>query len=157
MHDDHLSLTGYDPDQIWHDGCEECEHRGRRPEEGMMTFDRDTLEKAWTRSARWNRQETENDVYPTLSEAERPLLTLLWRMQVLLERNCGVPIGVLPGAGAWSNPYSEGTAAHRSWAAGWAGSAVGDPRLLARHVATVRDSDTRAYAAGWVAREGVNA
>ena len=120
MHEFHPELPGYDPEQIWHDGCEECEHRGRKPEDGMMHLDRGSFARAWDRSARWNRQATEDEVQPTLSDAERPLLTLLWRFQVALERNCGVPIGTLPGpAPAPTNPYDEDTPEHRAWRLGF--------------------------------------
>ena len=96
MHEFHPDLPGYDPDQVWHDGCETCEHRGRNPADGMMFLDPERFAHAWARAAAWNRQETEDQVQPTVSDAERPLLSLLWRFQVALERNCGIPIGMLP-------------------------------------------------------------
>lgn len=89
----HDELPGYDERQIWFDGCEECEARGRWAVDNLGTLDRERSLRAWQRAADWNLDR--GDVGP-ISDAERPLLHLFWRMQVWLERECSLPIGTLP-------------------------------------------------------------
>jgi hypothetical protein len=98
MHEYHEGLPGYDPSQIWHDGCGECEARGADPQWGMGHLDRERFARAWARAADCNRMTTEDDYRPTMSKAEEPLLAMFWRIQVMLERNCGIPLGTLPRA-----------------------------------------------------------
>ena len=89
MHDYHENLPGYDPRQIWHDGCAECEERGERI--GIASLDSSNFARAWRRAIDWNTVGAN-----AVSHAEAPMLNALWAVQVQLERR-GVPIGVLPG------------------------------------------------------------
>lgn len=93
-HDYHDALPGYDPEQILHDGCSECEYRAGLDDHGLSTLDALTFRRAWTRAADWNR--TLNRV--VVSAAEAPLLRLLWSTQLQLERVANWPIGYIPTA-----------------------------------------------------------
>lgn len=90
VHAYHEQLDGFDPRQIWHDGCEECEERGERLAIGML--DNGRFRRAWERAAEWNRY---GGSELAISRAEAPLLNLLWSIQCHLERQ-GWPLGVVP-------------------------------------------------------------
>lgn len=90
MHDYHDGLPGFDPAQILHDGCQECEQRSDATDGGLAHLDRQNFALAWQRSAQWNRSGLAN-----LSRAEIPLLNILWSVQIKLEQY-GVPIGEVP-------------------------------------------------------------
>jgi hypothetical protein len=89
-HDYHDALPGFDPAQILHDGCGECEYRAGLAEHGIAHLDRGNFARAWSRAADWNQVGL-----PGISAAEVPMLKALWAVQVQLER-WGLPIGVLP-------------------------------------------------------------
>lgn len=89
-HDYHQGLPGYSPQQILHDGCIECEARGKRDDHGIGSLDQQNFARAWQRAAAWNR-----DIVTDVSAAEAPLLRTLWSLQLRLERR-GVPIGEVP-------------------------------------------------------------
>lgn len=91
VHAYHQGLPGYRDDQILHDGCEECEYRGGRPDCGIGYLDSGNFARAWARAAQLGRSGL-----PGASQAEIPLLKVLWAVQVQLQGN-GVPIGYLPG------------------------------------------------------------
>lgn len=91
VHDYHEGLPGYSPEQILHDGCLECEERGKRDDHGIGSLDSRRFAAAWKRAADWNRTTDIRDV----SQAERPLLNTLWSIQLRLEPR-GVPIGEVP-------------------------------------------------------------
>jgi len=94
-HDYHEGLPGYDPARILHDGCSECEWRARHHDHGINSLDRDSFARAWTRAADWNLRYLRGSVGLKLSNAELPMLSTLWAIQVQLERY-GQPIGTLP-------------------------------------------------------------
>lgn len=52
MHEYHEGLPGFHPEQIFHDGCGECERRGADVDLALMNMDNPTFERAWSR-ARW--------------------------------------------------------------------------------------------------------
>jgi hypothetical protein len=87
----HQGLPGYDPEQMLHSSCSECVERAARPDHGIAHLDVDGFRRAWRRAARWQREGIDN-----LSPAERPMLAVLWVVQVHLERQ-GWPIGEVPG------------------------------------------------------------
>ena len=58
----------------------------------MSTLDSENLRRAFQRAADWNRDRDIGHV----SIAETLLLNTLWRFEVLLERECGIPVGTLP-------------------------------------------------------------
>jgi len=91
IHDYHEELPGYDPAQILHDDCAECEKRSEHQDHGISNLDRPTFAHAWDRAAQWNQLGLSG-----VSYAEVPLLNTLWAVQVQLERY-GQPIGTLPG------------------------------------------------------------
>lgn len=90
VHGPHENQPGYHPDQILHDGCAECEDRGRHITAALNAMDRGRFAAAWERAAEWNRSGLDS-----VSHAERDLLAVLWLIQVKLESR-GVPIGVCP-------------------------------------------------------------
>lgn len=92
-HDYHDILPGYDPAQILHDGCAECEVRSKSRNHGIANLDRDNFYRAWSRAADWNQGFLESS---TLSAAEVPMLDVLWAVQVQLERWSVLSIGYLP-------------------------------------------------------------
>lgn len=94
VHEYHPALLGFNTDQIWHDGCAECESRSQGLPHSLSSLDDHTFRKAWKRATAWNRDEEVGQI----SYAERPLLNLLWSMQIMFERFCNLPIGDLPGS-----------------------------------------------------------
>jgi hypothetical protein len=102
-HDYHQALPGYSDDQILHDGCGECEARGKAVSRAITSLDKGRFALAWKRAADWNL--TVGAVF--VSKAERELLETLWAVQLRLEYY-GVPIGTLPVATAlFPNPSPE--------------------------------------------------
>lgn len=97
-HDYHDGLPGYSPAQILHDGCGECEARGRNLSLAIGSMDKGRFALAWRRAADWN---LTVGVVGDVSQAERPLLEALWAIQLRLE-NYGIPIGELPTPLEWS-------------------------------------------------------
>lgn len=93
VHDYHQGLPGYHPNQILHEGCRECEHRGQRPRVALTHLDQSNFRRAWERAAQWNYGQLEAGDHIAVTEVE--LLETLWSIQILLERE-GVPIGTLP-------------------------------------------------------------
>jgi hypothetical protein len=89
-HDYHDTLPGFDPAQLLHDGCRECEYRSGLDSHGIQQLDRVNFARAWLRAADWKQRGL-----PDISQAEAPMLNTLWAVQVQLER-WGQPIGVLP-------------------------------------------------------------
>lgn len=92
MHDYHEQLPGYSPGQILHDGCGECEERGKRADHGLSSLDVWSFERAWNRAAAW-----ELVGVADLSECERGLLLTLASVQRQLQQR-GIPFGVPPGS-----------------------------------------------------------
>jgi hypothetical protein len=105
-HNHHQSLPGYSPNQILIDGCAECEHRSARPDHGLNNLNPQNFERAWYRAARSGKEGL-----PDASMADRPLLNLLWAVQVQLERR-GVPIGYIPSGELIVADLTDPTASH---------------------------------------------
>lgn len=94
MHDYHDALLGYHPDQILHDGCAECEERGKDVARAIANLDHNNFERAWRRASDWNRSGGPGADH--LSHAELPLLRALWALIVQLEIR-GIPADEVPG------------------------------------------------------------
>jgi len=93
-HDYHDALPGFDPAQILHDGCGECERRSRDVALALDVMDMPTFRRAWRRA--YDHWASEGNGTGELSQAEYPLLHVLWVLQVLLARH-GLPLqGRLP-------------------------------------------------------------
>jgi hypothetical protein len=90
MHDNHETLSGWNPLQLLVDSCDECEARGRLDDHGIPYLDAERFAAAWQRAADWNRTDLGG-----ISITEAPLLNVLWAVQVQLER-LGVPLGTIP-------------------------------------------------------------
>ncbi len=97
-HDYHLGLPGYHPDQLWVDGCAECEHRCADVGSAIANLDAERFPLLWRRAAEYRGSAFDNEaLYATSSECERRVLDVLWCVIVSLERR-GLPIGQVPGA-----------------------------------------------------------
>lgn len=99
-HDPHHAHPGYDENQVLYDGCAECKERGANVALAIGHMDKATFARAWTRAATLNRAGLDK-----VSNAEFPLLKVLWAVQCQLEAG-GVPIGRIPGANPvhWPGP-----------------------------------------------------
>ncbi|HEY5201637.1 MAG TPA: hypothetical protein VIJ31_12105 [Acidothermaceae bacterium] len=93
MHAYHDGLVDFHPDQILHDGCGECEERGENVAFAIGALDTGNFERAWKRACDWSRP-IGSDIH--VSDVERPLLRVLWAIQVQLERR-SVRLGDCPG------------------------------------------------------------
>ncbi len=90
-HAPHEALPGYSDDHLLHDGCSECEQRGKNPDMAIGHMDEQTFAAAWERAVLYERGHLHS-----VSAAEVPLLRVLWAIQCQLERR-GIPIGEIPG------------------------------------------------------------
>lgn len=91
MHNHHESLPGFHVDQIWYDGCSECEYRGQNLPNSLGTLDLGNLHRAWVRAGTRSSHGVAHE-----SSAERPLLQMLWMVQLCLENLCGLKPGEIP-------------------------------------------------------------
>jgi hypothetical protein len=92
----HDALEGFDARQILHDGCGECEHRGKDLREALAHLDSNNFHRAWRRAFDlWASHGDHNAVGP-VSHAEQDLLTALWGIQVHLQREGYTLDGDLP-------------------------------------------------------------
>lgn len=74
----HDELPGYRPDQIWHDGCPECEERGQVVYRGIGTLDHANFARAWQRAIDWN---VGDQLDMHISACEVALLETLWAVR----------------------------------------------------------------------------
>jgi hypothetical protein len=85
----HDGLPGYDPRQIWYDGCPECEWRGANMPHTVGTLDSSNLQRAMERARLWNGDA--HDQTGPISKAEVPLLDfLLIAERVMKQLNYGI-------------------------------------------------------------------
>jgi hypothetical protein len=80
----HDALDGFDARQIWHDGCKECEQRGRSVPQSIGLLDDARLARAIERERAWN-----DDLFGLtgpISNAERPLLEWLYQWRLVNQR-----------------------------------------------------------------------
>ena len=96
----HDRLEGYDPRQILHDGCPECEGRGKDLRSAFAHMDTETFARAWQRAFDLNASNGNHDVGRE-SAAEADLLLVIYAIQVNLERR-GFPLD-----GRVPNPHYE--------------------------------------------------
>lgn len=86
-HSYHEALPGYDARQIFHDGCEECESRGKDLLNGLAHMDETRFARAWKRAFDLKASRGGGvAVTGSISRAESGLLDVLWAIQVILER-----------------------------------------------------------------------
>ena len=83
-------MPRYGPAQLLVDGCAECELRAGSSDHGIGNLDEERFANAWHRAALWNVVDIQD-----VSMSEVPMLSVLWAVQVQLERR-GVPIGEVP-------------------------------------------------------------
>ena len=83
----HEGLPGFDARQVLHDGCPECEYRGDHLDAALAHMDNDSFARAWKRAYDWKASRGGGfAAVGETSDAERPLLNVLWGVQVILER-----------------------------------------------------------------------
>lgn len=75
VHDYHEELPGFHPDQILHDGCGECEERGKVAHRAIVALDHDNYQRAWRRAIQWN-EAGGGGLH--IARAEALLLETLW-------------------------------------------------------------------------------
>lgn len=92
-HDAHEGHPGYSPRQVLKDCCAECLARSEDIPLAISHLDREEFDRAWRRAADWKRTGL-----PDISEAEAPLLDVLWVLAIQFE-NRGFPIGECPDNG----------------------------------------------------------
>lgn len=85
-----------DPRQVLHDGCRECETRGKDIPAAIGSLDKDAFAAAYKRAADWQQGRTGS----VISQAEKPLLRALWAFEVQLERR-GFIVGSCPQDTGW--------------------------------------------------------
>jgi len=83
----HEALAGFDERQILHDGCQECEFRGRNLSNALAHMDPTRFAAAWKRAYDVNASDGDHDAVGPLSHAENDLLDVLWGIQVHLQRS----------------------------------------------------------------------
>lgn len=94
MHDYHEALPGYHPDQVWHDGCGECERRGEMPLSSQVGYlDAGNLRRALRRAAQFGGRNN-GDLH--ISKAEAELLRSLYVVYLLRDT-----VIEMTEAGAW--------------------------------------------------------
>jgi hypothetical protein len=93
-HAHHEAQPRYSPAQVLHDGCTECCYRASCRDHGIASLDPAAFARAWRRAADWNRMGGGLD---DVADAEVPLLSVLWPVQLQLEA-VGWPIGELPAS-----------------------------------------------------------
>lgn len=84
-HDYHDALPGYHADQIWHDGCGECEWRSQNLSRGIGTLDLNNYARAKARAIKWNSWSISAETLH-ISKAEAPLLNMLWAIHLQEEK-----------------------------------------------------------------------
>lgn len=102
----HEGLEGYDPRQILHDGCPECEHRAESVERALGNMDAARFEKAWRRAYDQFSSQSENVDLGSRSKAEMPVVTALWAVAIQLERR-GIPMSPTPPRLDWNDQLDE--------------------------------------------------
>ena len=93
-HTYHDALEGFDERQILHDGCPECEARGKDLRLAFAHMDPNTFERAWKRAFDLLACDDVAAV-GRVSTAEADLLSVLYALQVEFERR-GLELGTLP-------------------------------------------------------------
>jgi len=92
-HSFHEALDGFDPAQILVDGCPECEDRGRNLPVALAHIDDQRFAAAWKRA--YDLYALDSPSVGRVSDAEKPLLEVLWGIQCVLQR-FGVPLNGTP-------------------------------------------------------------
>lgn len=93
-HVHHESLPGYNPSQLLHDGCPECEYRGANPGLAIQNLDFGRWVRAWARAEKWQKGKLTATDQP--ASAEIPMLQAIWGFALILERYHSLPVGYYP-------------------------------------------------------------
>jgi len=82
----HEALAGYDERQILHDGCQECEYRGKHLDSALYHMDSSTFRRAWQRAYDLHSADGKHENVGQVSNCERELLDVFWGIRVRLEK-----------------------------------------------------------------------
>lgn len=83
----HDQLPGYDPRQILVDGCHECEERSKDLDLAILKLDEQRWIDACNRAKQYALADVLDDTTTgPISDAERPLLRVLWAVEVMHKR-----------------------------------------------------------------------
>jgi hypothetical protein len=94
VHAYHDGLAGYDPSNVLHDGCEECEGRAADGIQGLQALDETNFARLLNKMVD---AEFIDDRYPeTISHADATLCGTLYAIAVLLERHFKIDPEDLP-------------------------------------------------------------
>lgn len=90
-HTYHEHLPGFDPRNIMHDGCPECEERAKDPATGIMKLDVQYVITLWARmmNLKWGGG-YRMSVDWVVSECDHRLMTYMYRMAMFQERYCNI-------------------------------------------------------------------
>jgi hypothetical protein len=95
-HTYHDALPGFDDRQILHDGCHECEDRGKDLRSALAHMDSVTFRRAWKRAFDLWASDGDHAAVGHASDTEQKLLEVLWGIQVHLQREGYTLDGNLP-------------------------------------------------------------
>jgi len=93
VHDYHQGAENYNAQQLLHDHCDECKRRSEHPAAAIDKLK--DVKAAWHRAYRFEKGWLAPEELP-ISEAEVPILRILWALQIRLNMD-GVPLGAYPG------------------------------------------------------------
>jgi len=91
-HDYHEGQPNYNKYQLFHDGCYECKTRVESPVRAIEHIK--DMQLAWHRAVSFEKDWLTSDELP-ISEAEAPVLRMIWALIVRFERD-GIPLGIYP-------------------------------------------------------------
>lgn len=88
MHALHERLPDFDPRNILHDGCDECEERAQKPLDGLTYLDHRNFRQAWADmlEAKWSGGK---GLDRNVSRCDWLLMNALYTVAVLMERAAG--------------------------------------------------------------------
>jgi hypothetical protein len=89
MHAYHDRLPGFDPGNVLHDGCQECEDRATSPLNGLLHLDHHRFRQAWADmlEEKWSGG---SGLARKVSVCDQQLMSALYSIAVLLERAAGM-------------------------------------------------------------------
>lgn len=88
-HAHHEQLPGYDPGNLLHDGCPECEARAADMLHGLLHLDHNRVRQAWADmlAEKWSGG---HGISRRVSVCDWKILNALYSIAVLLERGAGL-------------------------------------------------------------------
>lgn len=85
-HSYHPNLEGYDPGNVLHDGCDECQRRASDPARGYLELDASNQLQLWQDMKRVRFGKQSGPVGRDLSDHDGSMMDHLYLLAVFLER-----------------------------------------------------------------------